>query len=545
MVPVAAALSPGAARADSGFDGKWRQGPLREIFTVQRWLDGCGPPPTSSSTGGGETIVVRMEGDVLSFSGGGRVYRSNQCYDPLPSLSRGSYSHDPASRAWRTRCSTPPNDPRKPVMQTLVVATSDTHIEMTETGRYEISHEGGFCVADVRRSRGFDLIAPDRPAAPAPSASVPPPSASASVAPPTPPPPNPAPPPDPPDPPATSCANPGPPARLELRPSRKLLKTGESFVFTARVVDAKGCRTDTDVRWLASWEADKAKISVDPSGKVSVPDGVAEGDYKIIATAAGKTALGVVQISTPSNYDALLAQSGLNAAGESEAASVTALAGESIGGREVQGDDGRNRRRAIFGGIVGVSVVGLGIAYLVLRRRQRQARTLEEESARRYESRLHEAELRRKEKEALYQEQLQAHEKSVRSAEEARARAREKAVKQAVAAVAAPVERRSCPLCRRNFEGKDFCPDDGSSLVAMSEDPATGMICPVCQRGYPEGVRTCPEHKEELVPFQSRPGAGAASTKPARGKICPSCGDRFDGPSTFCGKDGTALVLIN
>ena len=33
------------ARADSPFDGKWKQGPLREEYTVQQWLPGCGPAP--------------------------------------------------------------------------------------------------------------------------------------------------------------------------------------------------------------------------------------------------------------------------------------------------------------------------------------------------------------------------------------------------------------------------------------------------------------------------------------------------------------------
>ena len=32
---------------------------------------------------------------------------------------------------------------------------------------------------------------------------------------------------------------------------------------------------------------------------------------------------------------------------------------------------------------------------------------------------------------------------------------------------------------------------------------------------------------------------------PKRGKICPTCGDRFDGVADFCGKDGTQLVLLN
>lgn len=33
--------------------------------------------------------------------------------------------------------------------------------------------------------------------------------------------------------------------------------------------------------------------------------------------------------------------------------------------------------------------------------------------------------------------------------------------------------------------------------------------------------------------------------KVGRGKICPTCGDRYGGEATFCGKDGTTLVLLN
>jgi hypothetical protein len=45
------------------------------------------------------------------------------------------------------------------------------------------------------------------------------------------------------------------------------------------------------------------------------------------------------------------------------------------------------------------------------------------------------------------------------------------------------------------------------------------------------------------------PVAGATQmvTGPAaqRGKICPTCGSRFEGASAFCVKDGTQLVLLN
>ncbi len=43
------------------------------------------------------------------------------------------------------------------------------------------------------------------------------------------------------------------------------------------------------------------------------------------------------------------------------------------------------------------------------------------------------------------------------------------------------------------------------------------------------------------------PGPEPAPTKtpPPRGKICPTCGERYPGEAAFCGKDATTLVLLN
>lgn len=532
------------ARAESPFDGKWRQSALREDFTVQKWQTGCGPQPRSSSTGGGETVSVRAEGDVLSFVGGGRVFRSNQCYDPLPSLVRETYSHAADSRLWRTRCATPPGDPRKTVMQTLVAATSDTHIEVTETGRYEIAHEDGLCVADVRRTRSFDLIQKDTPAAPASATASAPATAPAPTAAPPAPKEEPKP--------TSTCATPGPAARLEVRPSKKLLRAGESFTFRAKVVDRDGCPLVDDVKWTASKEAAGAHVTVDAKGLVSVPEGTPEGEYGLEATSDGKSAKVTLSISTAANYDALLAKDGLNSAGETDTASVTSFPGASIGSSEVAAEDGHNRRRAIFVAVIGSLVVALGIAYFVLRKRQSKAQALEADTLNRYEERVRETAARNEAGEAEYEAKRRAHDESVRAAEEAKAklaqaraaRAARTDAPRATAAVAQPAEERSCPTCKRTFKDTLFCPHDGTKLSDKpAEDLGSSLLCPTCKRAFPEGTRTCPEHGDELAPL---PGpARAAPVKAAKGKICPSCGARFEGAATFCGKDGTSLVLLN
>jgi len=52
----------------------------------------------------------------------------------------------------------------------------------------------------------------------------------------------------------------------------------------------------------------------------------------------------------------------------------------------------------------------------------------------------------------------------------------------------------------------------------------------------------------EPAPPASPPPASpapAAPRKARKGKICPTCGERYDGEATFCGKDGTELVPVN
>ena len=158
-------LAARPARADSPFEGKWTQGPVKEEYTVLKWQKECDAPPVNGSSGGGESISIHAEGDELSFVGGGRVFKTNQCYDQMPTLARETHTRNPSGREWRTRCATPPNDPRHAVMNTLVVATSDSHIDIIETGRYESQLAGG---SARRTSSGRARSISSRATAPSP-----------------------------------------------------------------------------------------------------------------------------------------------------------------------------------------------------------------------------------------------------------------------------------------------------------------------------------------------------------------------------------------
>jgi hypothetical protein len=485
-VAMAVLLLSTVASAELRFDGKWKQTALREDFTVQNWLSGCGPPPQSTSTGGGEIVTIRMEGDELAIIGGGRVFRTNQCYDPMPNLTRESHSRASDGKTWRTRCTTPPADPRKAILNTLVVAQTEAHLDLVETGRYEITLENGRCMADVKRTRSF-VIVTDESTGPSPTP-APAPTPTVKEEGPRP------------------CAAAGEPAKLEVRPSKKLLRTGESFAFRGAVLDAKGCITKTAPTWKLA--DSKPGVAVDPTGKVTVAADAADGAYEIVATAAGKDARVVVEVTAPARYDELLARSGLNAAGETDEASSVAIATTSIGAGEGRVEDRARRRRLVFLAIVGSLLAVLVVALVVLQRRSRRAKRLLMQAEERHEAHVQEVLDRRRQREAEHAAQQRAHEESVARSEQQRA---------------APVKRDAkpdltCPRCGRDFPSPtSFCPHDGTKLVAASKGAG---------------------------PFPS-PAALAQRPVASRGKICPTCGQRFEGGADYCGKDGTQLVLLN
>ena len=512
---VVLVLGAADARADSPYDGQWKQSPLKEDYTVQQWLPGCGPAPVSHSAGGGETISITQEGDELSLAGGGRTFKTNQCYDDMPGLARESHSRDPSGKIWRTHCATPAGDPRRTTMNTLVQVTGDSHIEMSETGRYEITLKDGKCTADVKRTRSYDLIK----ATPVASATAPAPTHTAT---------------------ANACATPGDPARLEVRPSRKLMKTGDTFAFNAVVLDASGCATPTKKTWSVE---SGTGVTVDASGVVTVAADAPEGNAVVVATAAGKSAKVTVEISSPAHYADLLASSGLNSAGESDVASTVVIASSSLGTTGARAEDTRKHKRNLFIAIVGGVAALLALLALFGWRRSKRAARLAREAEERHAERMEEYEARQRQRAEAHAAQVRAHEESVKRAEEAKARRAIPAAGGAGGTSPASVE---CPSCRREYPaGSQFCPHDGSKLQAHSGAGAPlGNICPVCRRGYDAQTKVCPADGEELVPQAAFHATAAPGAKP-KGKICPTCGGRFEGEAIFCGKDGTALVLLN
>jgi len=500
-----------AARAQNRptLSGTWSASGMIVQYSVGDWGDKCGPRPSGGGPGGG-TVTILQAGNELSINGAGGSYSTTNCFEQMPGLRRVSHSASP--RGWSNRCTTAANDPRQAIIVTSISATDDT-ISFSETGTYQFVLEGQNCTASVRRTRSFRLLQREgeTPPAPAASASVAPtPTATIAATPSAPPPATKEPPP----PPAT-CTQVGEPARIEVRPARKLMRPGEEFSFAARVSDARGCRIDV----RPTWSTGSSALTVDAAGTVRVPTDAAEGTADIDVAFSGQHVRVTVEVASKDRYDALLAARGLNARGEADESAMVTIASGSLGGSAAVGEDAARRRKFTFVGVVGGMAVVLAIAGVLLLRRGSRKKTIEIEE---------EVELQRP-------QPLNA----PASPEAPAARA-----------AASGAARLSCPACRKTFPASAtaFCPDDGARLIALQQEAPlpSGGVCPVCHRGFEASVRSCPEHGESLVPAalykataQKRP-----SVEP-KGKICPTCGARYGGEAAFCGKDGTTLVLVN
>lgn len=455
---------------------------MRESWSTTDWGEACGPKPAASGGAGGGTVTVTEQGSELSFSGGGRSFSTSQCWDPLPGLR--PTSHSGGKRGWSTSCSSPAGDSRRASVNTLVSATDDT-IVISETGLYEFSIKGSTCKASVSRSRSMKLIQRAGEAAASASVSAAP-SASAPVSA------APAPAPDP-VPRATELEPArgsqvgvaAPSDRLEVTPTRKLMRPGESFTIAVRVLNKSGAVVSTA----------KPTVEVDPSSAiasslhvsdstVSADADAGEGTASILVTLSGKTLSVSVEVTPPEKYDALLAQRGLDARGEDQTVAVVEIE-LGLGSVPRDAEDTAKARRTVFLVIVGGITALLGLVALAYFRRGRRAPV----------DRLSEL----------------APPPNVTFFESAAPSAME------------------CPRCARVLAASTaFCPTDGTALVPSKQAPPPP---PVASVPPPPGV-----------------ASGAASPKPKKtgpAKICPTCGETFASDAGFCGADGTQLVPIN
>jgi hypothetical protein len=319
-----------------------------------------------------------------------------------------------------------------------------------------------------------------------------------------------------------------------VRPARKLLRPGERFAFRAVAVDANGCPVDARLTW--TFGNPNTKLAVAPGGTVTVPVDAEDGVNELTVALGSKAVRVTVEVATPERYEALLSTESVNDAGESEEAAAAVVEGASLGANPAIAEDKAKSRKTTF--IVVIATLALGLATLgfILFRRGVPRRSSQRTS------RLPAAE-RAPMSPSVGPEPQPATGPAELAARMVLTHGR-----------SVPERPLLCPSCRSEFPPQSaFCPHDGNRLVAAPlvplQSPSTagaGGLCPTCGRGYDPGVKTCPHHGDDLVPAAvyratvQKPGLSVE-----RGKICPSCGGRYSGEATFCGRDGTALVLVN
>ncbi|HEY3495671.1 MAG TPA: hypothetical protein VGK73_13330, partial [Polyangiaceae bacterium] len=286
-------LGSGAVAAQaSSLSGQYSATALTTTWKIGDWGSACGPKPSGGGLAGG-TATIQESGGELTISGaGGRTYSTRECWEQLPGLARTG--HTAGARSWRTTCKSSKGDPRQASVVTTVTAGDDL-VTLDETGQYQFVIQGQNCTASVRRTRFFrpvrNTVASDAGAPPATTttAKAETPPAQAAVKP-------------------TGCATLGPPARIEVRPSRKLIRPGETFSFSASVVDARGCTLGITPTFRSVKPAPGMIIAA--NGRVEVGEGAPEGEVPLVAVVGTRSVGVVLQVVSRERYDALLAEGG-------------------------------------------------------------------------------------------------------------------------------------------------------------------------------------------------------------------------------------------
>jgi hypothetical protein len=310
-------------------------------WVIGSWGEACGPRPSGGGDQGG-VVTVEEQGGELSIAGEGSRFSTEQCWQMHPALSR--QNHSKAAGSWKTTCRSAPKDARQEILQTTVSVNGDV-ISLQESGQYQFVIQGQTCAASSGRWRTYRRVVEAPPPFEPPRAPVAPAARN-------------------------PCADPGPPARIEVRPSRKLMRAGESFHFRASVFDAQGCALGTPVAWEISPEG--ADVSID-AGRLTVARGAADAELSVTATAASQSLRVAVDVVSDERYAALLASGNFDADGASSEAATATITSGSLGARDgVSSSGGPADRKWTFVGLV--SVIALVFALLgawLLRRGRR------------------------------------------------------------------------------------------------------------------------------------------------------------------------------
>lgn len=327
--PVApGATAPrGDAKAAAPLAGKWHADPMTVRWVIGSWSEACGPRPSGGGDPGGEVTIEELDGELV-FQREGRRFSTEQCWQMHPALSR--QHHSKSAGSWKTTCRSAPKDARQEILQTTVSVDGET-ISLQESGQYQFVAQGRTCAASSGRWQMYRRVSE---APPAPS----PPPAPAVKSP---------------------CAEPGPPARIEVRPSRKLMRAGEAFRFRASVFDARGCSLGTPVAWELTPESPGTQVD---GGRLTIAAGAPDAELSVTATAASQSVTVAVDVVSDERYAALLASGDFDADGASSQVATATITAGSLGARQGPSSPASSDRKWTFVGLV--SAIALAFALI-------------------------------------------------------------------------------------------------------------------------------------------------------------------------------------
>ena len=469
----------------------------------------------------------------------------------MPTLARNVHTQD--ARAWRTRCSTPRATPGTPSINTAYfVASGDNAISLAETGRYEFTINDSHCVADVRRGASLSralaatsagaATRPDsttataahrprrRPPLPSP---VPSPRAEATAVP------------------RADCSD----ARGGRRASRCAPHASCSSSVTRSpsmpsCSTPTGCPTGTPIQWAIGPVVFKdgqdhgGAPTIDPSGNLDHP---AVRLHRRVLRRGGHGGGQERARLRPGDAPPPTTRRSSRSRGSVPAVSATSQRSPSWPRRpsdseNARAEDGARKRRLIFIGVVAGLTLLLLVVAIVGAARSRKGRKVEAAAEARHAEKMRDYERHKAQREAQHAAQMKAHLESVaRRAAAGRGVGRARAGRRADVLPVVPAR---VPV--------------GNDLLLLRLQPAgrhpgtPGVDDRALRRHLPDlpsrlqpGVKVCSHDGDTLVPAVAAGVAQAPSFVPLRGKICPTCGGRFEGAAAFCVNDGTQLVLLN
>ena len=508
---------------------RWTMTAVSESFTVQEWSAPCGPAPVVAARCG------RQPGDRDRRRGRApdqrrtRTLRTDQCLDPMPTLARERPHAGRAARGARAarrrratrarvvntayfvpRATTPSRSPRRGA-----TSSPSTRRTASPTSDAERRSRGRSSRAAERRPRRTRIASRgDRPCRAPPTATAAPPIPTAAT----------------PVPKVDCSVPPGDPARLEVRPSRKLLKHGRHVRFRAVVLDAAAARRGrrSSGRWGRSPSRTGRRTRACPrstrTGKLTIPPPTSPTSRSTSSRRPrGRSARASVQVTSPANYEALLAQSGLGPTGERDDA----------GGRRPRDELHRRRRarrrrtaRASGASLSSGSSAGCAgccsvVAVVGARARARRAAP-RPRPRRATPRRCATSSDRRPSARRRHAAQMKAHLESVAIAQQQAAAAAARGVRHGADVL--PVVPAGVPGRHRVLPVR-LEPPRRASRATRPSWRAPGGICPTCHRGFNPGVKVCPHDGDELVPAPVAAAGPRPPAAPPGARSAPTCGE--------------------